>query len=168
MPETRTEQSNHSAPRANRADQIAALVWLIGGVIVLFGSLELDFTADYGPGPGFLPFWLAIGVIIFSIALFANATFRSEETDFVVLPTRHAAYQLVLVFSAIIGLPLLAGTIGFIVYTGLLFFFLLFFVERKGWKFSLIMAIASPLVLWLIFELGLELRLPTGLLSLFK
>jgi putative tricarboxylic transport membrane protein len=169
VPEKRQEaDGNRSGPRTYRADQLSALLWMAGGTIVLLQSWELDYMAEYGPGPGFLPFWLGVGVIALGIALLAMATFRSEKSETTKLPTRHAAYQLILVCAGVFGLALLANTVGFIIYIGVLFFCLLFFVERRGWKFSLVMAIASPLALWLIFELGLDLRLPMGLLDLFK
>lgn len=168
MSENNEAQRAHSLPRAYRTDQFSALLWLIVGVVVILQSRELDYMAEYGPGPGFLPFWLGVGVIALGIALFAKATFLSEKSETTELPTRHAAYQLILVCAGIFGLALLAGAVGFIICIGVLFFCLLFFVERRGWKFSLVMAIASPLALWLIFELGLDLRLPMGLLDLFR
>ena len=170
MPETeqQTVPDKRSSLRTYRADQLSALVWIAIGTVVLLQSRELDYLAEYGPGPGFLPFWLGAGVIALGIALLAKATLRSEKSETTKLPTRHAAIQLILVCTGIFGLALLANTIGLIVYIGVLFFCLLFFVERRGWKFALVMAIASPLALWLIFELGLDLRLPAGLLGLFR
>jgi putative tricarboxylic transport membrane protein len=159
---------NHSGLRTYRADQLSALLWMGVGTLILRQSRELDYMAEYGPGPGFLPFWLGAGVIALGIALLAKATFWNEKSEKTELPTRHAATQLILVCAGIFGLALLASTVGFIICIGLLFFCLLFFVERRGWKFSLIMAIASPLALWLVFELGLDLRLPQGLLDLFR
>jgi hypothetical protein len=170
VPETQqhTAAGKSSTFRTHRADQLSAFVWMAIGTVVLLQSRELDYLAEYGPGPGFLPFWLGVGVIALGIALLAKATFRSEKTETTKLPTRHAATQLLLVCGGIFGLALLANTIGLIIYIGVLFFFLLFFVERRGWIFALVMAIASPLALWLIFELGLDLRLPMGLLDLFR
>jgi putative tricarboxylic transport membrane protein len=169
VPEQKHElPDSHSALRTYRADQLSALLWMGVGTIVLLQSRELDYMAEYGPGPGFLPFWMGAGIIALGIALLAVATFRNEKSETTELPTRHAAYQLILVCVGIFGLALLASTVGFIICIGLLFFCLLFFVERRGCKFSLIMAIAIPLALWLIFELGLDLRLPQGLFDLFK
>ena len=39
------------------------------GVFILLESFELDYTSDFGPGPGFLPFWLGIIVSGFSALL---------------------------------------------------------------------------------------------------
>lgn len=155
-------------PRAYRTDQFSALLWLIVGVVVILQSRELDYMAEYGPGPGFLPFWLGAGFIILGLALLVKATFLRNKDETIEIPTRHATYHLLLVLAAILGLAILAETIGFIICIGLMFFFILAFVERQGWKFSLIMGFSSALVFWLIFELGLGLRLPPGLLELLR
>lgn len=158
----------HALPRAYRTDQFSALLWLIVGVVVILQSRELDYMAEYGPGPGFLPFWLGVGFIILGLALFAKATFLRNKDETIEIPTRHATYQLLLVIATILGLAILAETIGFIICIGLMFFFILAFVERQGWKFSLIMGFSSALVFWIIFELGLDQRLPPGLLELLR
>jgi len=147
---------------------MAALLWFIVGVVVIFQSWELDYMAEYGPGPGFLPFWLGVGFISLGIALFVKAFFSGNRDETIAIPNRRATFQLLLVLAAILGLALLAEKIGFIICIGLMFFFLLAFVERQGWRFSLVMGIGSALVFWIIFELGLELRLPSGLLELFR
>jgi len=155
-------------PRAYRTDQFSALLWLIVGVVVILQSWELDYMAEYGPGPGFLPFWLGVGFIILGLALLVKATFLRNKEETIEIPTRHAFYQLLLVLATILVLVLLAETVGFIICIGLMFFFLLAFVERQGWTFSLIMGFSSALIFWLIFELGLELRLPPGLFELLR
>ena len=155
-------------PRAYRTDQFSAFLWLIVGIVVILQSQELDYMAEYGPGPGFLPFWLGVGFIIFGLALLTKATFLRNKDETIEIPTGHATYQLLLVLGTISGLAIFAEKIGFITCIGLMFFFLLAFVERQGWKFSLIMGLSSVLVFWIIFELGLDLRLPLGLLELLR
>ncbi len=155
-------------PRTFRIDQIFALLWLVVGVVVIQQSQELEYMAEYGPGPGFLPFWLGVGFILFGLALLVKATASGKKDEIMEIPTRRAVYQLLLVLATILGLAMLAETIGFIIYIGLMFYFLLAFVEHQGWKFSLIMGLSSAVVFWVIFELGLELRLPLGLLELVK
>ena len=161
-------QRDHPLLSAYRTDQYSALLWLVVGVVVILQSQELDYMAEYGPGPGFLPFWLGIGFIIFGLALLTKATFSRKKDETIEIPTGHAIYQLLLVLAATVGLVMLAETIGFIICIGLLFFLILAFVERQGWKFSLIMGFGSALVTWIIFELGLDLRLPPGLLELLQ
>lgn len=163
------DESSRSDFRAFRVDQISAFLWLIVGIVVVYQSQKLDYMAMYGPGPGFLPFWLGVGVIAIGLALLFKATFLGKKNNQIIeIPNRHATYQLILVIAAIFGFVLLAETIGFIISIGLLFFFVLLVVERRGWKISLIMAIVNPLFFWIIFELALDMRFPPGLLALFR
>jgi len=48
---------------------LAGLLLSTLGVFILLESFELDYTSDFGPGPGFLPFWLGIIVSGFSALL---------------------------------------------------------------------------------------------------
>jgi len=162
------KESGRSVTHAYRADQISALIWMLGGAVVILQSQTLDYIAEYGPGPGFLPFWLGVLTVILGLSLLIKATFLSKKTEVIELPTRKTTYQLLLVISAIFAFVLLVEKVGFLICIGLLFFFLLFFVERKGWKFSLIMTLASPIVIWIIFEVALDLRLPRGVIDLFR
>ena len=49
------------------------------GVFILLESFELDYTSDFGPSPGFFPFWLGIIVSGFS-ALLVFVTLRKSFT----------------------------------------------------------------------------------------
>ena len=161
-------ESSRMSIRTFRADQISALIWLAVGIVVVYQSRKLDYTAMYGPGPGFLPFWLGVGVIALGIALFFKAALLDNKKQNIEMPTRLASLQIILVVAAIFGFNLVAETVGFILSIGLLFFFILFIVERRGWKISLVMAIVNPVFIWLVFELGLDMRFPPGLLGMFR
>jgi putative tricarboxylic transport membrane protein len=168
MSQNDESQSPTSVLRAFRADQVSAAVWLTVGIVILLQSRELEYMEEYGPGPGFLPYWLGVLFVVLGIVLFAKATFFAENTEVIELPTGRGAYQLLLVIASIVGLALLTEAIGFIICIGLMFFFLLAFVERRGWKFALVMGIGSASVFWIVFEFGLDLRLPPGVLELLK
>ncbi len=168
MSQNDENQSPFSVLRAFRADQVAAVIWLAIGIVVLLQSRELEYMEEYGPGPGFLPYWLGVFIVILGIGLFLRALFFADKSEVVELPTGRGANQLLLVIVAIAGLVVLAERIGFIICIGLLFFFILTVVERRGWKFSAAMGVGAALVFWLVFELALEQRLPPGILELFN
>ena len=146
-----------------------ALPWVAVGVVVIIQSRNLKYMAEYGPGPGFLPFWLGVGFILLGLVLLAQVTFsRKEEEENFSPPSKNAAWQMFLVMFGFFGFVFLAEKVGFILCIGLLFFFLLTVVEKKGWKFSMTISIINALVFWAIFEVGLSLRLPLGLLDLLR
>lgn len=53
-------------PSRNKSDLIAAsCLAAFGGYVTYVGS-KLSYTAEVGPGSGFFPFWIGIGLLIFS------------------------------------------------------------------------------------------------------
>ncbi len=163
-----TKEVHQSGTVEQRVNQVSALLWVALGVVVIIQTRGLKYMAEYGPGPGFLPFWLGVGVIILGILLLAQVTFSRKEREGLSLPSRYAAWQMLLVMFGFFGFVFLSDKVGFLLCIGLLFMFLLVMVERKGWKFSLLMAIINTLFFWAVFELGLHLRLPAGPLDLLR
>jgi putative tricarboxylic transport membrane protein len=151
-----SEKADQTGIRRDRIDQVSTLLWLATGILVLIGSLDLQYRTEYGPGPGFLPFWLGLGLIFLGLMLLARAIFsRKDKEEDISLPSKYA-----FVF--------LGDKIGFLPCIGLMFLFLLAIVERRGWKFSLAVALISTLFFWVVFEVGLNLGLPLGLLDLLR
>jgi putative tricarboxylic transport membrane protein len=161
-------RENQTGNHRKRIDQVLALVWLALGAMFVIQSRDLQYMAEYGPGPGFLPFWLGVGMTIVGGILLAQVTLSRAEGGDISLPKGVAARQMVLVMAGYFAFVFLSDKIGFILCTGLLFFFLLTAVERKGWKFSLAIAVLNAVIYWTIFELAFEVNLPPGLLELLR
>lgn len=162
-----SEQFEAKVIQKKPIDMVSAIIWLVLGIVVIHESLKLTYMEVYGPGPGFFSLWLGIGVVILSLLLLVKSWLQRKQKDDVELPTKHATKQIFFVMLGFFGFVFLSDKIGFLLCIGLLFFFLLTFVERKGWKFSLIIALVSILFFWSVFELGLEQRLPLGFLESF-
>ena len=45
------------------ADLLSGIVVFLLGVALIFFSRQLSYMSEYGPGPGFLPLWLGIGLV---------------------------------------------------------------------------------------------------------
>ncbi len=157
-----SEKVHYQGTLKQRVNQILALLWIGVGVVIIIQSQDLKYFAEYGPGPGFLPFWLGVAFILLGLVMLAQFSFSHKEGEPLEPPSKHAAWQMFLVMFGFFMFVFLADKVGFLLSIGLLFIFLLVFVERKGWKFSLAMAIINTLIFWAIFELGLQQRLPTG------
>jgi len=156
------------ATRKQRINQVFALLWVILGVFVVTQSRNVEYWSEFGPGPGFLPFWIGIGFFIAGLVVLVQFTFGRREEEEISLPGRLSTRQMILVMAAFFGFVFLAERVGFIICIGLMFFFLLAVVEKKGWKFSLAVAISNALIFWLVFELAFGLQLPPGILELFR
>ena len=168
MSAVKSKEGRQGVTLEQRINQIFAVLWVLVGVVVVTQARDLEYVAEYGPGPGFLPYWMGMAFILLGLALLGQVTFSRQEREALSLPTKHAAWQMLLLMLGFFGFALLGERIGFLLGIGLLFLFLLVAVERKGWKASLTISIINTLAFWAIFELGLTLRLPAGFLDLWR
>jgi putative tricarboxylic transport membrane protein len=116
------------------------------------------------PGPGFFPFGLAIGLILLSLALvFKHWKKDSSPPPF--WPERTWLRPLlgvaILVFYALV-----VDVIGFIVTTFLFLVIWMWVIERLRWRTILSISVGTTVALYLIFNLFLEVPLPSGFLGL--
>lgn len=121
-------------------------------------------SPTFGPGVGFLPFWLGVLMAILSILLIVTAWLRPPDpTKKVIFPGRQAVIAIVLVLASLAVYILLLEVLGFLVDTMLFAAFLLGVVMREKWKMTLLIASATSGGLYVIFQLLLEVNLPKNL-----
>ena len=114
------------------------------------------------PGPGFLPFGLAICLIILSLALIL----KSWKGDISTIPfwPQRTWLRPLLGVSIFIFYALVIKRLGFLLTT---FFFLIIWmrlIERVRWRTLIGISIGTTAGLYLIFVFFLEVPLPTGFL----
>ncbi len=90
---------------------------------------------------------------------------QKEEIPFA---SKSAVSKMILIVACLAVFPWLIETVGFYLTSGMLFFFLLYVVEKESLKFSLISAVLSFFLLWLIFEVILKVQLPLGFMTFMR
>ncbi len=149
-----------------KGDQISGLVLLGISVWLALQSSRMPQAADFGPGVGFLPFWLSIIMAGLSILLIVNGTRKPADASATpILPTGVASKRVLIVLVSLVGYVALLNVLGFVLDTILFIGFLLRGLERESWKNSIIIAIGAGVVLYLIFQIGLGVRLPANFLG---
>lgn len=115
------------------------------------------------PGPGFFPFGLAIALILLSLALIFKCWKKDSSPPF--WPERTWLRPLlgvaILVFYALV-----VDFIGFILTTFLFLVIWMWVIERLRWRTILSISVGTTVALYLIFNLFLEVPLPSGFLGL--
>lgn len=153
-------KTTNSAPTHRGVEAVlAVLIAAFGGVVVL-GSVQagIGWSAE-GPRAGFFPFYVGLFIIIASVVNFASALRSDRKALFaewvqirhvfsVINPT--ALYVLAMPFTG-----LYVGSAVFIAY-------FMRWLGKYGWALSLAVAIATPLVTYVVFERWFMVPLPKG------
>lgn len=144
-----------------KADRWIGLLFVLFSLYIGVESVRLGLGSYQQPGPGFISFCASVILGVLSLALVFLAFFgRTIERE-----TWHNRGQIAMVFLAILGFTLLLEWLGFILTAFLLIWFLLKVVERRGWGYSVGVALVVAGASYVVFDLWLSAQLPAGILG---
>lgn len=149
-----------------RAERSFAVLLLVGALGLISQALKLAIAwTSIGPGSGFFPFWLTIGVGICA-ALIVLKSLRSPAapgggTPFI---KRESVQPLLIVFLPMVAVIALLRYLGIYIGGGVYLAGYMTFVGRQRWYTVIAVAILIPLALFFIFERWFLLPLPKGAL----
>ena len=148
------------------AELVMAVVMAIFSVYLMWKSAELPigWIPQEGPGGGAWPFWLAAGMLACCIMIIVRWIRRTSP------PSRSSEPYMdkVTIKLFVIGAGSLGLMIASIHIIGVYFavpLFLLFYMRFVGhhqWSTTAALAIATPIVSFLFFEIALRITLPKG------
>ncbi|MGH7772951.1 MAG: tripartite tricarboxylate transporter TctB family protein [Candidatus Binatia bacterium] len=144
----------------NKADLAASVVIGVFGLFVIYEAFWLPYASEFGPGPGFFPLWIGVGLLALALLLgFSCISSKAGEGDarFLNLAGRSLGGWLALM----VGLALLPW-LGFALSLALLTAFLIFSLEGRSLVTAISVGLGLALGFHLIFALTLGLRLPSG------
>ena len=147
------------------AELTMALVTILISLGLMWSStdgLAIGWVPGAGPGSGFWPFWLSLGMLICALATlvrwFLRATPESRSTELymsrtavVVVGTSAAALLALLVGIHLVG-----------IYISLVLFLLAYLklIGRHDWAITVLISAGMPVLLFALFEWGLQIPLP--------
>jgi len=143
---------------ARRGGMCVAGVLAATGLLFAWQASRIDF-GDFGlPGPGFMP--LLLGILVFILAVVIGVEewlgLGSRET------IEFGHRDVLIVFAALLGVPLLFGRLGAYVTLGLFGAALLVFIARCSLLVAALSAIVAMAACWYFFQVALGLQLPVG------
>ena len=146
-------------------DKISSTIWLLIAFFFIWFVTYVPMGRISVPGPGFMPFWVGVTLAILSIILLGEATVRKPSAEEQVKFLSGEGKWLRVVFTVV---PLLifafiVETLGFIVSTLLLIFFLFRFISNRKWWVAITATILVTLAAHLIFRVVLKVQLPYGI-----
>jgi putative tricarboxylic transport membrane protein len=150
------------APRLRAETFTAALMLALAGYIAYEGyDLGLGLASD--PGSGYIQFWTGIIMAGLSTTLLIHSFLPGADTSGLGAPFAGIRWGKVLYVTALlVAYATVLGYFGFIITTFILLVVLFKTVEPQGWGVSLIGAVLTTGVAWLVFVYWLGQQLPTG------
>ena len=150
-----------------KADLITGFVLLVLSGYVIQESWRMPSSATFGPGSGFLPFWLGVLMALLALILFLNAWRRAVGSEGgVPVSRREAAPPGGCRNGGVGGLHLLMEVLGFLLNTFLFVAYLMGAVERERLPMTALTAFLTTAGLYLIFQVLLGITLPRNMFRL--
>lgn len=147
----------------SKGELVAAVCLALFGIYVISVAWKLDYVSDVGPGPGFFPLWLGIGLVVFGAALMGaslSASSVRKQSD----SWKTAARSLTGWLGLMLAIALL-GRVGFALSFVLLTVFFVAGLDRRPIPLALGVGIGLAVAFHLIFAVALDVSLPTGWLG---
>jgi putative tricarboxylic transport membrane protein len=137
------------------------VVFGLGAAVIFFAS-ELPYSTEFGPGPGFLPLWLGIGLVSCSLGVLVKTFLKADRARvFFKERTKLGIQMLVLIFITFLLFPLLGFSIGLALFTTIS-------MKALG-KHRLIpcglTGVITAIGIHFLFGRWLDIPLPTGLIG---
>ena len=146
---------------ARRGDFWSGLALAALGTYIVSEARGWIYLGEDGPGPGFFPLWYGGAMIVLSLLLVAGTVVRNPVAGKAPSwPELRRAMTCWAAFAACIALMKL---VGFLVAFAALSWFIVAVMARQPQKVALPVAIAGPILFYLLFDLALDVQLPTGL-----
>lgn len=147
-----------------RAEMVAALILAIGAAILVREALRLPVGwTSIGPGSGFFPFWLSIGVAVTAVVIVMKSV-RVPATSGRDAPfIRPTAWKpLLIAFLPMVGVIAALRYLGIYIGGGLYLAGYMTFVGRHRWISIILVSVLIPVALFFIFERWFILPMPKG------
>ncbi len=149
----------------NRADIVSGAVLAALGVYIISEARGWDYLSPEGPGPGFFPLWYGVAMLVLSLLLVAQTCMTAPAAQGKPVKWREIG-RVCLVWAAFVVCVASLKYLGFVLGFGLFVLFLVAGMYRRPWKVALAVAVGSAAGFYLLFSVGLNVRLPAGLLGI--
>lgn len=145
----------------------------LAGLLALFSlylmwksaELPIGYISGKGPGGGFWPFWLSLGMLLSCLATVWN-WWRGKSPASVSDEPLMDAFGWRTVISVGGGIVAFVALISAVSMYGAVAFFLIYylhFLGRHSWLLTLSLALVLPIGLFLFFEGAMQISMPQGL-----
>jgi len=146
-----------------RANILAGLtVFLLGIATTVVAWTTLPYGGDFGPGPGFLPLWLGIGLTVCSLPVIITDLRNKDRSEKLFRPeTLKCLKVLILIVTVFLVLPVLGFSAGLALITagGMRI------MGKRSWVSCAVAVIGTAVGIHYLFGQWLSIPLPKGMIG---
>jgi hypothetical protein len=144
-----------------KRDRITNYCFIVFSFFICEESWRLGLGNFKHPGPGFLPFGSALIIILMAIGqlMVGRKKVVASEAPFF---KKERIFKFLAVVVILFGYGLLLEYIGFVLCTGIFVLISLKTIEPKSWGKSILIAVLTAFVAWLLFDYWLQIQAPKG------
>jgi putative tricarboxylic transport membrane protein len=146
-------------------DRTSSIFFLAVSIIVFVGSIQLGLGTTQQPGPGFITFGASGLLGLLSLVAFLKTLGKGKQPR-EVLFRNTLWWRVVLSGLAILAYALVMPTLGYLITTFLLMFFLYWMIREQRWYWVIMSSALSSLASYYLFSKLLNCQFPDGLFGL--
>ena len=146
----------------DRGNLISGACLAAFGVYVISVASKLPYVSEVGPGPGFFPLWLGIGLVLFASCLMFAAFSTSRNGAKSESQSLKATVRALAGWLAMMIAIALFASIGFSLSFVLLTIFLIVALDRRPVLLALGVGLGLAAAFYLIFVVALDVSLPVA------
>ena len=147
-----------------RAELIGACAVLLLGLFIVVFAIPLKYYTDLGPGAGFLPLWIGMGVVAGGVVEVIKAfrmKGRTEMGTFLQPRSKLGLQMLVLIVITFLLFPFVGFSVGLALCTAAA----MRIIGKHKILTCGVTAVISAIFIHLIFAQWLDIPLPTGMIG---
>jgi putative tricarboxylic transport membrane protein len=153
----------------NRAETVAGGVVTTIGVLMLLESFRFAYFLEGVPGPGFLPRWIAVGLVCTGLVLTAKGIRPGLTVQEVIQwPDAGGWRRVGLVLGALALALILLDKLGFLVVTAAFMAIVIFGLGVRSWLMLATVPLGAAIGLYVVFAVWLRVPLPKGIFVFFE
>ncbi len=147
-------------------DIVSSLIWMSLGGLFVAGAWQQGLMRRQVPGPGFLPFFSGLALVLVSLSVLLPALARARAAERkAFFPERDSLRKVTIAVTALFGFGIALEYLGYLLSTLLFMLAVGQLVERRSWRAVTALASLTAVLSYLLFVVLLEVQLPTGLLG---
>lgn len=154
----------------NKAETAAGAVFVVIGAWILRDAVKMPYFVEGVPGPGFLPLWIGLGIIVSGVVLTGKGIWprlATPDAESATWPQAAGWRRVVLMLGAMAVSLVVLEKLGFMVTTTLFMAVVVFGLGARSWWVLATVPLVSAVALFVIFAVWLRVPLPKGILTFF-